>query len=49
MPKFTSTIARTFVEKIVVHEAVYDPERKRKKLSQEINIHISFIGKAKIE
>jgi biotin-(acetyl-CoA carboxylase) ligase len=48
LPELTPTIARTFIDKIVVHEAVYDPARKRKKLSQEIDIYISFIGKVNI-
>ncbi|MCL2225272.1 MAG: DUF4368 domain-containing protein, partial [Defluviitaleaceae bacterium] len=47
--ELTPAIARTFIEKIVIHEGVFDPVKKRKKLSQQIDIYITFIGKAKIE
>ena len=49
IPELTATIARTFVERVDVHEAVYDPNRKNKKLSQEVDIHISFLGNPKVK
>ena len=40
----TAEITRTFIEKIVVHEAVKVPGRRCKKQSQQIDIHLTFIG-----
>ena len=42
--ELTDKIARMFVEKVVVHEAVYKPGT-RKKLSQEIEVYFAYIGK----
>lgn len=47
--ELTAEIARTFIDKIVVHEAIYaepkpEQKKKQKKLSQKIEVHISFIG-----
>ncbi len=40
--ELTPTLLREFIEKIVVHEAVYDENRNRR---QEIEIYYSFVGK----
>ena len=42
--ELTADIARTFIEKIVVHEAVKAPGHKYKRESQQIDIHFTFIG-----
>ena len=42
--ELTAEVARTFIEKVVVHEAVKAPGHKWKKLSQQIDIHFTFIG-----
>ena len=42
--ELTEETARAFVEKIVVHEAVFATGTKRKKLSQQVDIHLTFIG-----
>jgi len=42
--ELTAEVARTFIEKIVVHESVKAPGHKWKKLSQQIDIHFTFIG-----
>jgi hypothetical protein len=42
--ELTAEIARTFIEKVVVHEAVKMPGHKYKKQSQQIDIHFTFIG-----
>jgi len=42
--ELTAELARTFIEKIVVHEATYSGEVKRKKTSQKIEIHYTHIG-----
>ena len=42
--ELTGEVARTFIEKVVVHEAVKAPGRKYKRLSQQIDIHFTFIG-----
>jgi DNA invertase Pin-like site-specific DNA recombinase len=42
--ELTAEVARTFIEKIVIHEAVKAPGHKWKKLSQQIDIHFTFIG-----
>jgi len=45
--ELTADIARTFIERIVVHEAEYAPNPKRKKhqsRSQEVQIFLNFIG-----
>ena len=44
IPELTAEIVRTFIEKIVIHEAVKAPGHKYKKQSQQIDIHFSFIG-----
>ena len=44
LTELTAEVARSFIEKIVVHEAIKAPGHKWKKLSQEIEIHLSFIG-----
>jgi hypothetical protein len=42
--ELTEETARAFVEKIIIHEAVYESGTKRKKLSQQVEIHLSYIG-----
>jgi hypothetical protein len=42
--ELTAEVARTFIEKIVVHESVKAPGHKWKKVSQQIDIHFTFIG-----
>ena len=44
LTELTAEVARSFIDKIVVHEAIKAPGHKWKKLSQEIEIHFSFIG-----
>jgi len=46
LTELTAEIARSFIEKIVVHESIKVPGHKWKKQSQEIEIHLSFIGEA---
>ena len=41
----SADLARAFVDKIIVHEAVYKTADKRKKESQEIEIYLTNIGK----
>ena len=42
--ELTAEVARTFIEKIVVHEAVKAPGHRYKRESQQIDIHFTFIG-----
>jgi DNA invertase Pin-like site-specific DNA recombinase len=42
--ELTAETVRSFIDKIVVYEAEKAPGHKWKKLSQEIEIHFSFIG-----
>jgi len=42
--ELTAEVARTFIEKIVVHEAVKAPGHRYKRESQRIDIHFTFIG-----
>ncbi|GHU53420.1 recombinase [Clostridia bacterium] len=42
--ELTESLARTFIEKVVVHEAVFAEGSKRKKESQEVEIHFTHIG-----
>ena len=42
--ELSGEIARTFVEKIVVHEAVKVPGHRYKRQSQQVDIHFTFIG-----
>ena len=42
LTELTADIARTFIEKIVVHDGVY--KNKQVKLSQEIHIYFNCIG-----
>jgi len=44
LTELTAEVARSFIEKIVVHESIKIPGHKWKKQSQEIEIHFSFIG-----
>ena len=44
--ELTEKIARLFISKIVVHEAVIKESTKRVKDSQEVEIHLAYIGKA---
>jgi hypothetical protein len=42
-------IARAFIEKIIVHEAVIKEGTKRVKESQAVDIHLTYIGRFNIE
>jgi hypothetical protein len=42
--ELTAETVRTFIEKIVVHEAVKAPGHRYKRESQQIDIHFTFIG-----
>jgi ssDNA-binding Zn-finger/Zn-ribbon topoisomerase 1 len=44
IPELTPEIARSFVEKIIIHEPIYKEGSKRIKLSQEIHIYLTYIG-----
>ena len=41
--ELTEEIARMFIEKVVVHEGVYEAG-KRKKLSQQVDVYFAYIG-----
>ena len=41
--ELTEEIARMFIEKVVVHEGVYE-EGRRKKLSQQVDVYFAYIG-----
>ena len=43
--ELTDELARMFIEKVVVHEAVFKTETKRAKESQQIDIYFSYIGR----
>ena len=47
LPELTAEIARTFIDKIIIHEPIYvkpkQGQKKQKKLSQKVEIHISFV------
>jgi hypothetical protein len=42
--ELSAELARTFIEKVVVHEAVKVPGHRYKRQSQQIDIHFTFIG-----
>jgi DNA invertase Pin-like site-specific DNA recombinase len=42
-------IARTFIEKIIIHEPVYKPGSAQVKESQQVDIYLSYIGNFNIE
>ena len=42
--ELTADVARTFVDRIVVHEPVYRADKPKVKESQEIHIYLNFIG-----
>jgi DNA invertase Pin-like site-specific DNA recombinase len=42
--ELTEELARMFIEKIVVHEAVFKDGTKRAKISQEVDVHFAYIG-----
>lgn len=44
MTELTAEIARSFIEKVVVHESIKVPGHRYKRQSQQIDIHLSFIG-----
>ncbi|GHV47740.1 recombinase [Clostridia bacterium] len=47
--ELTATLARSFIEKIIVHEPVYKTSSKKVKESQEVQIFLTFIGEFNIE
>jgi hypothetical protein len=42
--ELTEELARMFIEKIVVHEAVFKEGTKRVKISQEVDVYFAYIG-----
>ncbi|MDR1532438.1 MAG: DUF4368 domain-containing protein [Clostridiales bacterium] len=42
--ELTAEIARTFIEKIIVHEGVFENANRRSKRTQEVHIFLSYIG-----
>jgi DNA invertase Pin-like site-specific DNA recombinase len=42
--ELTEELARMFIEKIVVHEAVFKEGSKRAKISQQVDVYFSYIG-----
>lgn len=42
--ELTPEIARMFIERIVVHEAVRKSDKARRKISQEVEIYLTYIG-----
>jgi hypothetical protein len=42
--ELTEELARMFIEKVVVHEAVFKEGAKRVKLSQEVDVYFAYIG-----
>jgi hypothetical protein len=42
--ELTEELARMFIEKIIVHEAVFKDGTKRAKVSQEVDVHFAYIG-----
>jgi len=42
--ELTEGLARTFIEKIVVHEAVFKEGTKRAKVSQQVDVYFAYIG-----
>jgi Asp-tRNA(Asn)/Glu-tRNA(Gln) amidotransferase B subunit len=44
IPELTPEIARSFVEKIIIHEPIFKEGSKRIRLSQEIHIYFNYIG-----
>ena len=43
--ELTEKIARLFVSKILIHEAIFAEGTKRKKVSQEVEVYLTHIGK----
>lgn len=41
--------ARAFIEKVVVHEAIFADGTKRKKVSQQVDVYLTYIGQFDIE
>jgi hypothetical protein len=42
--ELTEELARMFIEKVVVHEAVFKEGTKRAKVSQEVDVYFAYIG-----
>ena len=42
--ELTAELARTFIEKIVVHEGVFENANRKSKRTQEVHVHLSYIG-----
>ena len=45
----TAEVARMFIEKIIVHEAILENASRRSPKSQEVHIFLSYIGEFNIE
>lgn len=46
--ELTAEIARTFIEKIIVHEGVFENANRRSARTQEVHIFLSYIGEFNI-
>jgi hypothetical protein len=42
--ELTEELARMFIEKVVVHEAVFKEGTKRAKVSQQVDVYFAYIG-----
>jgi len=42
--ELTSDLARTFIEKIIVHEGVFENANRKSKRTQEVHVYFSYIG-----
>jgi len=42
--ELTAEVARTFIEKIIIHEGVFENANRRSKRTQEVQIFLSYIG-----
>ncbi len=47
--ELTEEAARAYIEKVVVHEAVFETGTKRKKVSQQVDVYLTYIGQFNIE
>jgi DNA invertase Pin-like site-specific DNA recombinase len=43
--ELTADVARTMIERIVVHEGVFENANRRSKRTQEVEVYLSYIGK----
>jgi len=45
IPTLTEEVARTFIERIEIHEAVYNKLKPKTKDSQKVDIFLTYIGR----